>query len=107
MSPLLSYPEIHPEKPAQTDSATPTGYRYQAADLTIVTFTEKDFDLMSGTYSAIAMEVIRKFARLLSLRMRQTSSRLVALVEEDRTPLLLKKPHGNNNHSFRSPVGHR
>jgi CRP-like cAMP-binding protein len=48
--------------------------------LTIVTFTEKDFDLMSGTYSAIAMEVIRKFARLLSLRIRQTSSRLAALM---------------------------
>lgn len=49
-------------------------------NLTIVTFTEKDFDLMSGTYSAIAMEVIRKFARLLSLRIRQTSSRLAALM---------------------------
>ena len=48
---------------------------------TMVTLTEKGFDLLADKHPPIAIMVIRKIARLLSLNMRRTSSKLADLMQ--------------------------
>jgi CRP-like cAMP-binding protein len=43
---------------------------------TLVTLTEKGFDLLAEKQPALGIQVIKKIARLLSLNMRRTSSKL-------------------------------
>ena len=43
---------------------------------TLVTLTEKGFDLLAERQPALGIQVIKKIARLLSLNMRRTSSKL-------------------------------
>lgn len=47
---------------------------------TMVTLTEKGFDLLTEKSPALGVKIIRKVARLLSLYMRRTSSRLADLM---------------------------
>lgn len=47
---------------------------------TMVTLTEKGFDLLADKYPPIGIKVIRKVARLLSLNMRRTTSKLADLM---------------------------
>jgi CRP/FNR family cyclic AMP-dependent transcriptional regulator len=47
---------------------------------TMVTLTEKGFDLLADKYPPIGIKVIKKVARLLSLNMRRTSSKLADLM---------------------------
>ncbi len=47
---------------------------------TMVTLTEKGFDLLAEKHPQIGIMVIRKIARLLSLNMRRTSSKLADLM---------------------------
>lgn len=48
---------------------------------TMVTLTEKGFDLLTRNSPALGVKVIQKIARLLSLNMRRTSSRLADLMQ--------------------------
>lgn len=48
---------------------------------TMVTLTDKGFDLLADKHPALAIKVIKKIARLLSMNMRRTSSRLVDLMQ--------------------------
>lgn len=48
---------------------------------TIVTLTDKGFDLLADKHPALAIKVIKKIARLLSMNMRRTSSKLVDLMQ--------------------------
>lgn len=48
---------------------------------TMVTLTDKGFDLLAEKYPPIGIMVIRKIARLLSLNMRRTSSKLADLIQ--------------------------
>jgi CRP/FNR family cyclic AMP-dependent transcriptional regulator len=45
-----------------------------------VTLTEKGFDLLAEKHPQIGIMVIKKIARLLSLNMRRTSSKLADLM---------------------------
>jgi len=47
---------------------------------TMVTLTEKGFDLLAENHPPLGIMVIRKIARLLSLNMRRTSSKLADLM---------------------------
>jgi CRP-like cAMP-binding protein len=47
---------------------------------TMVTLTEKGFDLLADRHPPLGIKVIRKIARLLSLNMRRTSSKLADLM---------------------------
>jgi len=47
---------------------------------TMVTLTEKGFDLLADKYPPIGIKVIKKVARLLSLNMRRTTSKLADLM---------------------------
>jgi CRP/FNR family cyclic AMP-dependent transcriptional regulator len=47
---------------------------------TMVTLTEKGFDLLAERHPALGIKVIKKIARLLSLNMRRTSSKLADLM---------------------------
>lgn len=47
---------------------------------TMVTLTEKGFDLLAEKYPPIGIKVIKKIARLLSLNMRRTTSKLADLM---------------------------
>ncbi len=47
---------------------------------TLVTFTEKGFELLAQQNPTLALKVIRKIARVLSLNMRRTSSKLADLL---------------------------
>ena len=51
---------------------------------TMVTLTEKGFDLLSDKYPDTGIKVIKKIARLLSLNMRRTSSKLADLLQSSR-----------------------
>lgn len=48
---------------------------------TMVTLTAKGFDLLAEKYPPVGIKVIRKIARLLSLNMRRTSSKLADLMQ--------------------------
>jgi CRP-like cAMP-binding protein len=48
---------------------------------TMVTLTLKGFDLLAEKYPALGIKVIRQIARLLSLNMRRTSSKLADLLQ--------------------------
>jgi len=48
---------------------------------TLVTLTDRAFDLIADKHPPLAIKVIRKIARLLSLNMRRTSSRLADLLQ--------------------------
>lgn len=48
---------------------------------TMVTLTEKGFELLTQNSPALGVKVIQKIARLLSLNMRRTSSRLADLMQ--------------------------
>lgn len=48
---------------------------------TMVTLTDKGFDLLADKHPALAIKVIKKIARLLSMNMRRTSSKLVDLMQ--------------------------
>jgi len=48
---------------------------------TMVTLTEKGFDLLANKYPETGIKVIKKIARLLSLNMRRTSSKLADLLQ--------------------------
>ena len=48
---------------------------------TMVTLTEKGFELLTQNSPALGIKVIQKIARLLSLNMRRTSSRLADLMQ--------------------------
>jgi CRP/FNR family cyclic AMP-dependent transcriptional regulator len=48
---------------------------------TVVTLTEKGFDLLADKYPPLGIKVIQKVARLLSLNMRRTSSKLADLIQ--------------------------
>lgn len=50
----------------------------------LVTLTEKGLDLLSKKYPHIGIKVIKKIARLLSLNMRRTTSKLADLMQSDR-----------------------
>lgn len=47
---------------------------------TMVTLTDKGFDILAEKYPALGIKVIKKVARLLSLNMRRTSSKLADLI---------------------------
>lgn len=47
---------------------------------TMVTLTDRGFDLLADKFPVLAIKVIRKIARLLSLNMRRTSSKLADLL---------------------------
>lgn len=49
---------------------------------TLVTLTEKGFDLLTEKSPALGIKLIQKTARLLSLNMRRTSSKLADLMQE-------------------------
>ncbi len=49
---------------------------------TLVTLTEKGFDLLAEKSPTLGMKLIQKTARLLSLNMRRTSSKLADLLQE-------------------------
>ncbi len=49
---------------------------------TLVTLTDKGFDLLAEKSPALGMKLIQKTARLLSLNMRRTSSKLADLLQE-------------------------
>lgn len=53
---------------------------------TMVTLTDKGFDLLTERSPILGVKVIQKIARLLSLYMRRTSSRLVDLMQSDPEP---------------------
>ena len=48
---------------------------------TLVTLTDRAFDLLAERHPPLGIKVIRKIARLLSLNMRRTSSRLADLIQ--------------------------
>lgn len=48
---------------------------------TMVTLTDKGFDMLADKHPALAIKVIKKIARLLSMNMRRTSSKLVDLMQ--------------------------
>ncbi|MCP4343711.1 MAG: cyclic nucleotide-binding domain-containing protein [Desulfobulbaceae bacterium] len=48
---------------------------------TMVTLTDKGFDLLAEKYPPLGIKVIQKVARLLSLNMRRTSSKLADLIQ--------------------------
>ncbi len=48
---------------------------------TMVTLTDKGFDMLTKKSPTLGMKIIRKTARLLSLNMRRTSSRLADLMQ--------------------------
>jgi CRP/FNR family transcriptional regulator, cyclic AMP receptor protein len=48
---------------------------------TMVTLTDRGFDLLADKYPSLGIKVIRKIARLLSLNMRRTSSKLADLMQ--------------------------
>lgn len=48
---------------------------------TVVTLTDKGFELLAEKYPALGIKVIQKVARLLSLNMRRTSSKLADLIQ--------------------------
>jgi len=48
---------------------------------TMVTLTEKGFDLLADRYPDTGIKIIKKIARLLSLNMRRTSSKLADLLQ--------------------------
>lgn len=48
---------------------------------TMVTLTDKGFDLLAKKFPPLAIKVIQKVARLLSLNMRRTSSKLADLMQ--------------------------
>ncbi len=47
---------------------------------TMVTLTDKGFELLAEKYPSLGIKVIQKIARLLSLNMRRTSSKLADLI---------------------------
>ena len=47
----------------------------------MVTLTDRGFELLADKYPALGIKVIRKVARLLSLNMRRTSSKLADLMQ--------------------------
>lgn len=51
---------------------------------TLITLTEKGFDLLMEKSPALGVKVIQKIARLLSLNMRRTSSRLADLLQTNK-----------------------
>ncbi len=51
---------------------------------TLVTLTEKGFDLLMEKSPQLGVKVIQKIARLLSLNMRRTSSRLADLLRDNK-----------------------
>lgn len=53
---------------------------------TMVTLTDKGFDLLTERSPILGVKVIQKIARLLSLYMRRTSSRLADLMQSDPEP---------------------
>ncbi len=48
---------------------------------TMVTLTEKGFEMLANKYPETGIKVIQKIARLLSLNMRRTSSKLADLLQ--------------------------
>ena len=48
---------------------------------TMVTLTDKGFELLAEKYPQLGIKVIQKIARLLSLNMRRTSSKLADLMQ--------------------------
>ncbi|HBG20911.1 MAG TPA: cyclic nucleotide-binding domain-containing protein [Desulfobulbaceae bacterium] len=48
---------------------------------TMVTLTDKGFDMLADKHPALGIKVIKKIARLLSMNMRRTSSKLVDLMQ--------------------------
>jgi CRP/FNR family cyclic AMP-dependent transcriptional regulator len=48
---------------------------------TLVTLTDRAFDLLADKHPPLAIKMIRKIARLLSLNMRRTSSKLADLLQ--------------------------
>ncbi len=48
---------------------------------TMVTLTDKGFDILTNISPALSVKIIQKIARLLSLNMRRTSSRLADLMQ--------------------------
>ncbi|MGB3222095.1 MAG: cyclic nucleotide-binding domain-containing protein [Desulforhopalus sp.] len=48
---------------------------------TMVTLTDKGFDILAEKYPPLGIKVIQKIARLLSLNMRRTSSKLADLMQ--------------------------
>lgn len=48
---------------------------------TLVTLTDRAFDILADKHPPLAIKVIRKIARLLSLNMRRTSSKLADLLQ--------------------------
>jgi len=48
---------------------------------TVVTLTDKGFELLAEKYPPLGIKVIQKVARLLSLNMRRTSSKLADLIQ--------------------------
>jgi CRP-like cAMP-binding protein len=48
---------------------------------TMVTLTDKGFDILAERYPPLGIKVIQKIARLLSLNMRRTSSKLADLMQ--------------------------
>ena len=48
---------------------------------TVVTLTDKGFELLADKYPPLGIKVIQKIARLLSLNMRRTSSKLADLIQ--------------------------
>ncbi len=51
---------------------------------TMVTLTEKGFDLLTQKSPALGVKIMQKIARLLSLNMRRTSSKLADLMQSKR-----------------------
>ena len=49
---------------------------------TMVTLTEKGFEIVMNQYPSLAIKFIQKVARLLSLNMRRTSSKLADLMQD-------------------------
>ena len=47
----------------------------------IITLADRGFELLANKYPALAIKVIRKIARLMSLNMRRTSSKLADLMQ--------------------------
>ncbi|MEE4135042.1 MAG: cyclic nucleotide-binding domain-containing protein [Desulforhopalus sp.] len=50
---------------------------------TMVTLTDRGFDILAEKYPTVGIKVIQKIARLLSLNMRRTSSKLADLMHLD------------------------
>ncbi len=61
---------------------------------TVVTLTDKGFELLAERYPPLGIKVIQKVARLLSLNMRRTSSKLADLMQSS----LYEDPSEHNNH---------